>query len=332
MLTLILRRLLQLPLVLAVVLTLTFFLCILCPGDPVQGNKEMTEQTKRTLRAQWQFDEPIQDQFLIYLGHLSPLQIGEWNPQAAAPGRWLWYSPAEWRWKTPDLRTSIPFHMPVERMIAEALPVSLVLGVTAMTLALAIGTTAGVIGAVWRNRWPDYLSLTLSLVGVSLPSFVTGVVLLILGSVVVHAFPVGGWGTLGHLAMPALALSLPYAAYIARLTRAGMLDCLSQDYVRTARAKGLSPWNVITGHALRNACLPVVSFLGPAMANILTGSFVVENIFFIPGVGSNFVTSVTSRDYFLVIGIVLVYSTLLVLFNLVTDIAYGFLDPRIRTE
>lgn len=341
MVALILRRLLQLPLVLGVVLTLTFFMCLAIPGDPVQGAREMDPETRLRKRAEYALDEPLAVQYLIYLHRLSPLAFGDWVTYDGAVAlddgrpvvrvRWGW----EWTWphlKAPDLGESIPTRIPVWEILAASMPVSLMLGTFSMTLALAVGTAAGIVGAVWRNRWPDVLSLGLAMVGVSLPSFVTGVGLLIFGSVLLRAFPVGGWGTPAHLVLPAIALSLPFAAYIARLTRSGMLESLSQDYVRTARAKGLHPAGVVVKHAFRNAFLPVVSYLGPAMANVLTGSFVVENIFTVPGMGTHFVGAVSARDYFLILGTVLVYSTLLVLFNLVTDIAYGFLDPRIRVE
>jgi ABC-type dipeptide/oligopeptide/nickel transport system permease component len=198
-----------------------------------------------------------------------------------------------------------------------------------LTIATFAGVTLGALAAVRRGGPVDYLSLAVALVGISVPSFVTAAGLLVAFTVRLHWFPVGGWGSISDLVLPGVALSLLPMAYIARLTRAAMLDVLGSDYVRTARAKGLSRSTVIWKHCLRNACLPVLSYLGPAAATALTGSFVVEQVFSIPGLGQHFVNSVRNRDQTLVLGTVIVYSAFLLTLNLLVDVGYAFVDPRI---
>jgi oligopeptide transport system permease protein len=203
------------------------------------------------------------------------------------------------------------------------------LGASAILIAALLGVSAGVLGAVRKGSWGDAITLAIAFIGLSLPGFVVGAGLLLIFAVWLAWLPVGGWGTLAHLILPAFTLSLPFAAYIARLTRMGVLEQLSSDYVRTARAKGLSETRVVLHHALRNALLPVVSYLGPATAYAMTGSFVVERVFHIPGLGEHFVNSVLNKDLFLIIGTVLVFSTMLVVLNLVVDVLYRWIDPRI---
>jgi len=218
------------------------------------------------------------------------------------------------------------------QIIAASLPVSVALGTWALLLALVFGVLFGVIGAVYRYSVADYATLIVAIIGISVPSFVVGAGLLILFGIVLAWAPVGGWGTLSHVWLPGIALSLPFMAYIARLTRLGMLDVLDSDYVRTARAKGCSPATVIGKHALKNAFLPVLSFLGPAAAAVLTGSFVVEKVFNIPGLGTHFVQSVLNKDQMLILAVVVVYSAVIVIFNLLVDLAYTWFDPRIGVE
>jgi len=218
------------------------------------------------------------------------------------------------------------------QIIAQALPVSFALGLSAIFLAVLIGVPVGVISAVRRNSWFDLGSLALVLIGISLPTFVTGTALLVLFCVYLQWLPVGGWDSLATIPLPALTLSLPFMAYIARLTRMGMIDVLHSDYIRTAQAKGVAPRNVIWKHALKNAFLPVLSYLGPAMAAAMTGSFVVEKLFNVPGLGQHFVNSVLNLDRGLVMGTVLVESALLVVLNLIVDLLYTLVDPRVRLE
>ena len=218
----------------------------------------------------------------------------------------------------------------VNEIIADSLPVSMKLGLAAILLALVLGTGVGVLGALRPNSWADHLTLSLSLTGISLPSFVIGTVLVLVFPVWLGIGKVAGTTGAGGIILPTITLSLPFAAYIARLTRMGMIEQLSSDYVRTARAKGLPEWRVILRHALPNAFLPVLSYLGPATALAMTGSFVVERVFTIPGMGQHFVNAVQNKDLFLIIGVVLIYATMLILFNLAVDVLSRVLDPRIE--
>jgi oligopeptide transport system permease protein len=210
------------------------------------------------------------------------------------------------------------------------LPVSLELGFTAILLATVVGLAAGIVSALRPNSSFDLAAQSVALVGISLPSFVTGAALLIVFAAWLRWFPIAGWGRPGDLVLPAITLSLPFAAYISRLVRFGMLEQMATDHARTARAKGLSEFGVAIKHALKNAFLPVLSYLGPAAAIALTGSFVVEKVFGVPGIGRHFVDAVLSKDLTLIMGVVLVYSTLLVLFNLTVDVLYSWVDPRIK--
>jgi oligopeptide transport system permease protein len=220
----------------------------------------------------------------------------------------------------------------VNEIIADGFPATLLLGCCALLWALLLGIGAGIIGAVRQNtRW-DYGFMTLAMVGISVPTFVLGPVLVLIFSLTLYALPPGGWGEARHLVLPALTLGTAYAAYIARLTRGGMLEVVRADFVRTARAKGLSEPVIIFRHMLRGGLLPVVTFLGPAVANLLVGSVVVEKIFATPGIGPYFVDAAFNRDYFLVMGVVVLDSAFLLVMNLAVDIAYGFMDPRIRYE
>ncbi|MFH0982287.1 MAG: ABC transporter permease [Planctomycetota bacterium] len=199
----------------------------------------------------------------------------------------------------------------------------------AILLAVLFGVPVGVLSAVHRNGWFDLTTMGLILIGISLPTFVTGSALLIAFTVFAHWFPIGGWGTLAHVPLPAVTLSLPFTAYIARLTRIGMLDVLSSDFVRTGLAKGLRPRAVIWKHAFKPAFLPVLSYLGPAAAQAMTGSFVVEKVFGVPGLGQHFVDGALNLDCGLVMSTVLVFAVILVAFNTLVDVAYGLVDPRI---
>ena len=210
------------------------------------------------------------------------------------------------------------------------MPVSLTLGFTAMLLAVLVGVPVGVVSAVRRDSWLDLASLGFVLTGISLPTFVTGSALLTVFAVYLKVVPIGGWGRPGHLLLPAVTLALPFMAYIARLTRIGMLDVLGSDFVRTAIAKGLSRRAVVWRHAFRVAFLPVLSYLGPATAQAMTGSFVVEKVFSVPGLGTHFVDAALNLDRGLIMSCVLVYSAILITFNLAVDVLYVWADPRIR--
>jgi oligopeptide transport system permease protein len=297
----ILYRLLQFPLILAVIYVLTFLLCWVAPGSPFGNEKNLSPIVEQSLKQQ--FHAETAAGFLAYY----PWQILRHGDL----GKSMQYQ--EWS---------------VNDIVRQSLPVSVTLGLLALTIGVAGGVGLGTLAAVRRGGAWDWLSLSLALFGISLPSFVVAAVMLIGASRSAH-LPVGGWGRPVDAVLPALALSLAPMAYIARLTRASMLDVLGADYVRTARAKGLSTAAVVWKHALRNAFLPVLSYLGPAAAATLTGSFVVEKVFNINGLGQHFVYSVQNRDRTMILGVVLVYSVFLLSFNLLVDLAYSWVDPRI---
>jgi len=296
------KRMLGLVAILFCVVSITFFLIRLMPGGPFDRERKLPEQIEKALLARYKLDGPILNQ---YLGYLGDLLHG-------------------------DLRLSTKYRdRSVNEIIADALPVSATLGGIAFVLATVGGVLVGSLAAAHQHSWIDRSAMLGALLAISLPSFVIGPLLILIFAIDSQLLPVGGWGTLKSLILPSITLAAPYAAYIARLTRASMLEALTQDFVRTARAKGLAESQVIYKHALKVAILPVVSFMGPLAANLLTGSIVVENIFSIPGAGGFFVNSVLNRDGFLLGGIVIVYCVLLVMFNLVVDILYGWLDRRI---
>jgi oligopeptide transport system permease protein len=305
MTTLILRRLLQLPVILAVVFVVTLTLAWIVPGDPLsrEDGRRPDPAVAAAMQRQYNLDNPVRFA-TSYVGDV--LLRGDFGPS-------LTYQ---------DQR--------VGDILAQTLPVSIRLGVAALAFAVMLGTVAGVIGALKPGSAWDLSSLTLALVGVSLPNFVTGSVLLFVFAALLGWFPVGGWGSPTQVVLPAITLGLIPAAYIARLVRLGLADVMSSDYIRTARAKGLTRKQALFNHALKVAYLPVLSYLGPAAASALTGSFVVEKLFNIPGLGQHFVDAVLGKDQFLILGVVLTYATLLVLFNLLVDVAYAWLDPRIE--
>lgn len=295
-------RLLQFPLILAAIYLITFALVWMAPGDPFQQtDRQMDPMALETLKREFHADKWYE--FLRY--YPQRLLKGDFGPSMRYQG-----------WSVNDILES-------------ALPVSITLGVSSVILAAFLGVGVGTLAAVRRGGIFDWASLSVTLVGISLPSFVAASLLLILFSVKWPVFPIGHWGSPRDLILPGLALSLIPMAYIARLTRVSMIDVLSNDYVRTARAKGLARRTVIWKHCLRNAFLPVLSYLGPAAAVAFTGSFVVEKVFDVPGLGQHFVNSVRNRDQTLILGTVMVYSLFLLSFNLLVDVGYAFVDPRI---
>lgn len=297
-------RLLQLPLILAVIYVLTFLLAWVAPGDPFSGERAVDPVVLQTLREKYNATSPwaflaSYPKRIVTEGNFGPsMQYKEWS---------------------------------VNDIIKASLPVSIALGLFALAIAVLVGVGIGTMAAVWRDGPFDWASLTISLIGISLPSFVTAALLLLFSSMpsMQGVFSVGSWGRPSDVILPGLALSLAPMAYIVRLTRASMLDVLGADFVRTARAKGLTRSVVIWKHCLRNAFVPVLSYLGPAAAVTLTGSFVVEKVFNIPGLGQHFVNSVLNRDQTLILGVVMVYSLFLLVFNLLVDVAYALVDPRI---
>ncbi|MEM9066226.1 MAG: ABC transporter permease [Planctomycetota bacterium] len=314
--SLLLGRLWQLPLIVMAVFTITLTLAWAIPGNPLENpERSPPPEIAEQLLASYNLDD-----FWKFYGTYLYRASGLAYAMGDASGPYIF-----------DLGPSLQYRdWTVNEIIAGALPVSAALGLLAIGLALVIGITTGVIGAAKPGGLLDLLTLLVALVGISLPSFVVGMALLLVFAVWIPLFPVAGWGTPGGAALPALTLSLPFAAYIARLTRMGMVEQMTSDHVRTARAKGAGELRVLLKHALRNALLPVLGFLGPATAAAMTGSFVVERVFSVPGMGVHFVNAVQNKDLFLIIGVVLVFSTLLVLLNLVVDILYRWADPRTR--
>ena len=298
----IIRRIIAGVVTVACVYTLTFVMVVSIPGNPFQtGARNMLPEARQALRARYHMDN-------------NWVYFGEFLAGAARLDFGPTFTYSEWT---------------CNQIIASALPVSVLIGFLAILVALMIGVPLGVIGAVRRGGWLDAASLALVLLGISLPTFVTGTALLTIFAVFFRIFPVGGWGTLAHLPLPVLTLSLPFVAYISRLTRVGMLDVLGSDFIRTALAKGLSPRTVVWKHALKPALLPVLSYLGPATAQAMTGSFVVEKVFGVPGLGQHFVNAALNRDPGLILSTVLVFAAMLVAFNLLIDLVYVWVDPRI---
>jgi oligopeptide transport system permease protein len=281
----------------------SFFLVRLVPGGPFDQEKMTDPVIRANLLAAYDMDAPLGTQYVRYMGGLAH---GDFGPSL----RYRDYS--------------------VNQILAESLPISALLGACALLVALLVGLPAGALAAARRASWVDTLVMGASTLGIALPSFVLAGLLVLLFGFVWRIFPVAGYGSVSQLVLPAVALGLPFAASIARLFRAGLLEALGEDWVRTARAKGLSPGAVLWSHAARVALLPVVSFLGPAIAGILSGSLVVERIFAIAGMGSHFVDSAFNADYNLALGVVMVYTVLVTLLNVLVDLAYGLLDPRIE--
>jgi oligopeptide transport system permease protein len=302
----ILRRLLYFIPTLLAIYTMAFLLMHAAPGSPFVQEKGLPPEVLEARKAEFYLDRPIVAQYLLYARDLVTLRG---HSSIRYPNRNV-----------------------IHDILAPAFPVSLSLGICALGLAVVVGTTAGVASAARPRSVIDYGAMAGAMIGISQPSFVIASLLVTLFALVLRWLPVGGWGSPSQMILPAVALAALPAAYIARLVRTGMLEILSADFIRTARAKGLAERQVLLDHALRNAWLPVLGYLGPATAAIFTGSFVVEKIFAIPGVGTHFVDSALHRDHPLILATVLLYASLLVVFNLAADIGYAWLDPRIRYE
>ena len=305
MLKFILRRLLETIPVLLMVATITFFMLRLTPGGPFDSEKKVSAEVERNLKAHYGLDKPLIVQYGLYLKRLLK---GDLGPSFRSPGR------------------------SVNELIGAAFPVSVELGLYSLGIALMIGTTIGIIASLKANTWSDYLPSSLAMIGICLPTIVLGPLLVLLFAIHLEMFNATGWDTLRDRVLPSLTLGGHYAAYVARLTRGGMLEVLTQDYIRTARAKGASGPRVLFKHAMRGGLMPVISFLGPATAGLISGSFVIEKIFNIPGLGQHFVTSAFNRDYTMVMGTVLFYATLIIVLNLVVDILQVWLNPKLKFE
>ncbi len=334
MMTLILRRLLALPIILIIIYTITLTLAWAVPGNPLENpEKRPKPEVIEQMNKQYNLDS-FPRFYISYLTSATGIkyasdtlsgQLQRERDAASAQDTPLPARPIF------DLGPSLKYDdQTVNEIIRDTLPVSITLGASAILIALFVGIGAGIIGAVKPNSLADLSTLAISMIGISLPSFVIGTVMLLIFSLWLGWFPIAQWGTPKSIVLPALTLSLPFAAYIARLTRMGMIDALGADYIRTARAKGAPERSVLLKHALKNAFLPVLSFLGPATAMAMTGSFVIERVFTVPGMGEHFVNAVQNKDLFLIIGVVLVFATMLIVFNLIVDVLYKWIDPRIE--
>lgn len=286
------------------VITLTFFLVRLMPGGPFDGDK-ITPEIKANLEAKYGLDKSLGEQYKMYMTNLLKGDLGE----------------------------SMKFRgREVSTTIEKTFPKSAKLGSVAVVMAVIVGVSLGVVSALKANKWPDRVCMFLATLGITIPSFVMSAVLIYFLASKLHILPTTGFSSWKHLVMPSMALAASSTSFITRLTRSKLIDVLKSDYIRTAKAKGLSGRTVVLKHALRNSLIPVITYLGPLIAGVLTGSFVVESIFAIPGLGSEFVSTVTNRDYSALLGVLVFYSTLIVVCNILVDIMYVIVDPRIKLE
>jgi len=299
------KRFLEMIPVLFIIATITFFMVRLAPGGPFTTEKSIPPEIQKKLEAFYGLNRPLFQQYLDYMGNLLK---GDLGPS---------FKYATWS---------------VNELIWSAFPVSLELGCYGLAIALILGLGAGVVASLRQNSALDHISMSLAMVGICVPTFVLGPLLILMFGLGLGWVNASGWDSWRDRILPSLTLGFFYAAYIARLARGGMLEILNQEFIRTARAKGASRQRVILKHALKGGLLPVVSFLGPAVADIITGSFVVETIFQVPGLGRFFVTAAFNRDYTMVIGTVLFYAVLIILLNLVVDVVQVWLNPRLRFE
>ncbi len=298
----ILNRVVVAILTMFVLATVTFFLLRLVPGDPMAGPR-VTAEVKAILRKHYGLDKPVMEQYFIYMGNLLHGDFG-WS-MAARGNR-------------------------VNDIIAQASPASLDLGIRSMIVAIIMGLFFGIIAALHRGKPWDYLTVILVLVGISVPSFVVAALLQYFFGVYLHVLPVARYDSFRHTILPTFALSLGTMATLARYMRASMLEVITADYIKTAKAKGLSRLQIVWRHQIRNALFPILTILGPAIAMVLTGSFIIETVFAIPGLGRYYVTAMQNLDYTLVLGLTLFFGFFLIAMNLLVDFAYGLIDPRVR--
>ena len=305
MLQLIFKRLLVALPVLIIVASLTFFLVRLAPGGPFDSEKAVSPQVLKNLNEVYNLNAPLYEQYFDYMANAL---TGDFGPSFRYPGR------------------------SVSEMILTGLPVTFELAFYAIVFAAFLGLIAGIIAAVKKNTALDYIPMAIAMLGICMPTFLLGPLLVLIFGLNLEIMPVSGWDTLpGDKVLPAITLGAAYAAYIARLSRGGMLETLNQDYVRTARAKGLSEFRVVMVHAIRGGLIPVLAFLGPAIAGLIGGSFVVETIFQIPGLGRFYVEAAFNRDYTMILGTTIFFSALIIFFNLLSDIAVAIFNPQARS-
>ncbi len=301
----ILKRLLQTLPVLLIVITASFFMVRLAPGDPFSQERALPVEVMKGLRTYYKLDQPLVTQYIEYLKNIAQ---GDFGPSFKYSGR------------------------TVTEIIGAGLPVTFELGAYALLIALLIGISSGVIASLRPNTWQDYVPMSFAMIGICLPSYVLGPLLVLIVGIWLEWLPVSGWGYIpGDKILPSVTMGFVYAAYISRLARGGMLEILSQDFIRTARAKGVSESMIVLRHALRGGMQPVISFMGPALAGLLGGSFVVETIFQIPGLGRYYVQAAFNRDYTLILGMTIFFAVLIVVFNLLADIVAAWMNPRLRS-
>lgn len=291
--------------VLLAIITITFFLMHAIPGGPFTNEKNIPAAVLKNVEEHYRLNDPLWKQYTDYLANLSHLDLG---PSFKYAGR------------------------SVNDIICESFPVSFQLGMVSIMLAILLGIPAGAVAALRQNKWQDYATMLFATIGVSVPSFVLATVLVYIFAIKLAILPAAMWDGAEYMVMPALALAAYPTAFIARLTRSSMLEVLAQDYIKTARAKGLPQMVILYRHALKNALIPVVTYIGPMAASVLTGSFIIENIFAIPGLGRHFVTSIYNRDYTVILGVTVFYSVLVIGLNLLVDLIYPLLDPRIKLD
>lgn len=299
----VLKRLLMSIVTMFVIIAVTFFMMHAIPGNPFAKEGKMPESVYQNLQAKYGLDKPLPEQFKLYLLNLLRGDFGE-----------------SMKSKTEN----------VNDMIGRGAPVSAKLGLQAFVIAMILGPALGSIAALYQNRIPDYVMMILAIIGISVPSFIMGTLFIQFIAKNVSWLPIGGWGEWRHTILPSIALAMLPMASSARLMRSSMLEVLGQDYMKTAKSKGLKSFRVIMGHAVRNAILPIVSQMGTTLSGLLTGSFVIEKIFGIPGLGNFFVSAITNRDYTLIMGTTVFYSILLIVLLLVVDVLYVIIDPRIK--
>jgi oligopeptide transport system permease protein len=321
-----LRRLWWFAITLGVVITASFFLMRAVRGGPFDAERSLPPAIESNLRARYHLDWPVWRQYFQYVG---PLNLDAHRARILGGDGARVCTGVLCGDFGPSLRYR---DLTVVDVLSQSFPISAALGALALAWALSLGLLAGIASAVWRGSKTDVLVRLLATAGVAVPNFVIASLLVIAFAFAWPILPVAGWGSWRHLVLPSLALGAPFAAWIARLSRTGLLETLSQDWIRTARAKGLPEHLVILRHALPGALLPVLSWLGPATAGILTGSLVIERVFAIPGVGTHFVNSALNRDYTLAMGVTILYATLVYALNLLADVAYTLVDPRIALE
>ncbi len=321
-----LRRLAWFALTLWAVVTVSFVLMRSVRGGPFSAERSLPMEVEASLRARYHLDWPLWKQYLAYLG---PLELGPRAPTFLGGDG----SDPFGGVLAGDLGPSYKYRdFTVNDVLAQSLPISLALGSVSLFFAVGLGVASGIVSALRRGGFLDFALRLLATLGIALPNFVVASLAILLFAITFPVFPVAGWGSLRHLVLPGLALGAPFAAYVSRLTRTGLVEVLSQDYVRTAVAKGLPPWLVLWRHALPAGCLPVLTYLGPATAGILTGSLVIERIFAIPGTGSHFVNSALNRDYTLCMGVTILYTVLVYALNTLVDLVSTWLDPRLSLE